>query len=591
MLDECKGERLEEVLAVFSNAVLKKVVQNDQSGRYEAIAQSLALENFSYQGERTILSTLILAHKSSISTGLASRHQMAARYRDFSDLLDLNKRRIMRRHEQLKQTTMETHTQERLPLREVTSLQSQTQKMWSGSEDWLDIVLYGNSRGKKEGVLSEPFDVAWLYAERGYIGSLEAEEHNDLLKDLDSRVKSQQARLATWKQFGESLSKGQPISSSPERHQGPAEARKIDLGFDAHQQIQLSSDAFKLHSETTDSTTMPRYTRLINDMRDDLANVNRPKPSMHQRNLAKSNLGTQPSLQDRPRSRNASANDNSWSSVSSDDEGITSALTGTTTKAIIADIPTPSGPPAKDTVQAGVALLPTPAATSESAHVVEADALRQTTSYRPTTASRHRTPSPNAASQPSIILNAANAEEDLADKILTSMAASSSSPKKPRQTLSLADRTRISMSRASHTQYSDLHDEVDGLPDLARLSINPQRRGSVKTPSEEPDSKHGDLLERTRKNMAGFEAAQKKAHLDRRRSVKEAKKKQRESSYFPKVEEELTSEKGIGIDLAELIEGQADFESVFKSRPKIKTSPVASPAVSPTRVLEGELEP
>lgn len=72
--------------------------------------------------------------------------------------------------------------------------------------------------------------------------------------------------------------------------------------------------------------------------------------------------------------------------------------------------------------------------------------------------------------------------------------------------------------------------------------------------------------------MAGFEAAQKKAQLERRRSVKDAKKKQRESSYFPKVEEEV-----VEVAKVELMEGDPDYESVFKSRPRIKTSPAVSP--------------
>jgi len=45
-------------------------------------------------------------------------------------------------------------------------------------------------------------------------------------------------------------------------------------------------------------------------------------------------------------------------------------------------------------------------------------------------------------------------ESDLADEILDSMAAASPSPKKPRHTLSLAERTRLSMSRNSHSQFS-----------------------------------------------------------------------------------------------------------------------------------------
>jgi len=102
---------------------------------------------------------------------------------------------------------------------------------------------------------------------------------------------------------------------------------------------------------------------------------------------------------------------------------------------------------------------------------------------------------------------------------------------------------------------------------------------TLKTPAESEPSAHEGLLERTRKSMAGFEAVQKKVQLERRRSMKDAKKKQRESTYFPKVEEEAVTPDATAV---ELIEGDPDYDSVFKSRPKIKTSP----AVSPTRDWE-----
>jgi len=79
--------------------------------------------------------------------------------------------------------------------------------------------------------------------------------------------------------------------------------------------------------------------------------------------------------------------------------------------------------------------------------------------------------------------------------------------------------------------------------------------------------------------MAGFEAAQKKAQLERRRSVKEEKRKQRQSSYFPKVEEEAAKDVGVR---DEMMEGDIDYDSVFMSRPKIATSPQPSPG----RILE-----
>jgi hypothetical protein len=133
----------------------------------------------------------------------------------------------------------------------------------------------------------------------------------------------------------------------------------------------------------------------------------------------------------------------------------------------------------------------------------------------------------------------------------------------------------MSMSRKSHAQISELHD-FDDTQEVPRLSIKP-RPSLAPQPLNEESDLHAGLIERTRKSMAGFEAAQKKAQIQRRRSVKDAKKKQRESSYFPRVNEEVEVP---DVSAVELMEGaDPDYESVFKSRPKIKTSP----AVSPTR--------
>jgi hypothetical protein len=142
----------------------------------------------------------------------------------------------------------------------------------------------------------------------------------------------------------------------------------------------------------------------------------------------------------------------------------------------------------------------------------------------------------------------------------------------------------MSMSRTSHAQISELRD-FDDIQEGPLLSIKP-RASIVASPLDEEPDLHAGLIERTRKSMAGFEAAQKKAQIERRRSMKDAKKKQRESSYFPRVDEEIA---GPDVNAVELLDGgDPDYESVFKSRPKIKTSPAVSPIRS--RIDEEEEE-
>jgi hypothetical protein len=209
MLDECKGERLEEVLAVFSNAVLKRVLQQQQSasGEHEAIALELAFKNFSYSGERSMLSSLILAHKASINGHLREKGEYRAKYNDFSELLRLNERRILRRHEQLKEALAESDHYDRTSPSEIKSLQTQVQKNWSGSEAWLGTILYSDSKVGEGGLLATTFERVWKHVEDGNIGDVESAGKLGLLEQLDARVKTQENRLGRWKEFCHTLSK------------------------------------------------------------------------------------------------------------------------------------------------------------------------------------------------------------------------------------------------------------------------------------------------------------------------------------------------------------------------------------------------
>lgn len=91
--------------------------------------------------------------------------------------------------------------------------------------------------------------------------------------------------------------------------------------------------------------------------------------------------------------------------------------------------------------------------------------------------------------------------------------------------------------------------------------------------------------------MAGFEAAQKKAQLERRQSIKDEKRKQRQS-YFPRVvqeEEESLSPATPAIDREVLMDGNdVDYASVFMSRPRIALSPTPAKDRMMSSMIESE---
>ena len=586
MLDECKGERLEEVLAVFSNTVLKKVLQEGRSEHHEAIARQLAYENFSYTGERTVLSALILVHKASLSKHLREKGDSRAKYNDFSNLLDLNDRRIVRRHEQLKEVIKERGPQGKLSNMEASSLQDQAQRNWSGSDEWLETILYGDTRFHQEGLLATSFERVWKHVESSSIGYMEGKQGIGLLEQLDARVRDQENRLARWQDFGRTLSKVGPESPSKKKDLETKEA-KIDLGFNRHENLHIGQSTSKAVGNAS-TVSLEECTRLIENMKAELAEVG--KPQIQNKRPPRQSLRPEKLLPTvtspvAPRPECPSGKDEEWSSISGSDEPSPGF---NATKSISQTPPSevPVSEPRKNEVATRVSptrtMAPPPKTTIKTRKKFDSKPAQE-----PMPIQQDRPPSPRRVRTPPPIdvpkLKPQDSESDLADQILNSMSAASPSPKKQRHTLSLAERTRLSMSRASHSQYSDLHDDCDNLADLPRLAIRPKLAHRTSSSASSEEEKHANLIERTRKSMAGFEAAQKKAQMERRRSVKDAKKKQRESSYYPRLEEEeeFTTP---GIDRQELIEGDPDYESVFMSRPKIKTSP----AVSPTKAIGDE---
>lgn len=272
MLDECKGERLEEVLSVFSTAVLKRLVQND--GGYEAIAQQLALEKFHYTSVPTEdLSVLLLAHQVSLRRILERKRETGGCYNAFAKVLREKDEQLVRRREELGKAIEEDESTEFVSRAETQVLQDRVRKNWFGSNEWLENVIHGDGPAQDGGLLSQPFDKVWKNVEAGDLEEIEGRRRKGLLEQLDARVQEQNSRLEKWLSFGEQISARRKGEKKEEKKQvkGPA---NLDLGLGAHEALQLKSvgkDERKTWSPSRDNAS------LLDRLQRDLANVGKSK--------------------------------------------------------------------------------------------------------------------------------------------------------------------------------------------------------------------------------------------------------------------------------------------------------------------------
>ncbi|CAK7214404.1 hypothetical protein SBRCBS47491_002131 [Sporothrix bragantina] len=735
MLDECRGERFEEILAVFSSAVLKRVVEEGDEST--AVAKAVALENRGYSAERTQLHALILAHKASLCRTLRQKEVARARYHDFAELLALKERSLVRRRELAKAMEEEEPVQvsEDVKLR----LQRLVRNNWSGSEAWMQSLVHGDELTSKDGLLSTPADRVWRRVQAGRLGELESRTDTGLLDQLDRRVTAQRERLHQWREYRQHVLRKQPQgSTTATATKKTPEALKtkkagIDFGFDAHSSLHPTlsprKGAFGQQQHREETPAPPRnddYDSLLKSFQDEMASVHQPRqgPSQltsfldnarktaanrnkaggHERKTSRAAAGVDEDddetesdisdmdehpivVQQQQQQRQLSA------PPSEDSESPTRRRVLLTKKSMTFSVKSyqsddePSPPreflPAAKKIQRAATIQieqPLPPAVRKLSGQMDNHALairrrQQSPPIRPprNVASAPppppapRTPSPDRSPPPptppsdddgpfelvstpqhSILLQpppasdaasstGASPTQDLADQILSSMNNASPSPiKRPRHTLSLAERTRMSMARASRVgggarpMESDDEDESfyddenafgerqtlnDPLalrrqPNTASLALR-NKAVNNKTAAHEEENNTADdpdgLIARTRKSMAGFEAARQKAQLDRRRSMRKSRQSslgvgsagaasaatstatsRREAAahggYFPSVDEGDDNEPEDTTMLAEelMSGGQDDAEAIFRSRPKIKMSPIPSP----TRELE-----
>lgn len=633
MLDECKGERLEEVLAYFSTAVLRKVVGDGIYGRNRTmpVAVDLAFQSRGYKAEKMELNMVALAHKASLRRLLERKDEANARYRDFADLLGVKERNIARRSEALRAKERSDDDSMAVSDAARSEMRRTLRNNWSGSDNWIEALLFGDAAAEAGGLMGTHFERVWRRVQQGRLGELEAEGVG-LLQQLEGRVKVQRERLDKWDAFRRDMFRGSSAMTSPSKPRTQkTKTRGINLKFEAHQDLQVGNLRTTIAVQSQGPKMNDDYTRLVEDLQNDLVKLKKKEP-VNFAALTEGRRGVMQSTRVVSNSSTEGYNGDGTISEISDleddgDEIFSSKAPVSSFQAKLAGAKRPSVrpkvPPAMSSSRLSMAGLsgpkqsaPAPPLKSEpepelapapvsapnfpgrsSYDIDRFDLPAEPTAYKPIP------PIPKAKPRKLPPLNTKPVQDpepislpghdisptqDLADQILDTMDNASPSPlkrSKPRHTLSLAERTRLSIVRKSSRIFED--EDLDRSPPSVNVSgptataaaATVEKAVSTNSKREEVAAEPlDDLVSRTRRSMVGLEKAQQKAQLDRRRSLRRSKAlppPRRDGSYFPKLEEDPEE----GERLAELLLAQEeqDMEAVFKSRPKIRGSPNPSP--------------
>jgi hypothetical protein len=574
MLDECKGDKFYEILSAFSSVVLKKVLASKPRHYVEpAVVRTLATSAGLSSEAQTSLLPLSIAHKAALTNVLRKKEEKRRKYTDFGHLLDAKAYDI---HCRIRKTAETPRANKSVvPQKEADAIKKQLKENWIGDQKWLDVMLHGEDVQRDAVFLESAFDKVWRIVEQG--GRLEdAVPEIGLLDTLQLRVDEQKKRLEKWKNFHEKMQRGSRVTDQvPKRATAAANGFK----FDEHLSLQLRpkvSESGPIQRPKMRSTFEDIILEMDNGLSEAASaryNQSSAMTRERARHAAHPPATRQESLFIPTHKKTASWSDNLSRTATSDNQS---------EDFVPKNLPTFVRPAASPPADSEVILIGQVSAPHTSTHVSPAESPTEhlptvdldndvsnpvLTVASPSLAppvvplsppSSPPVPSSYFPSQPTILEPPSlSTEEVLAAQIVCTIGDATPSPvKKHQPRLSLMERTRMSMVRTiSESPFLPL-------PESANVQ-----------------DKHAALMERTRLSMAAMSVKPRVSLGPKERKSKRQSQvfpinqfdtpRARKSEFHTIKEEDLEK-----TPKEDLFSDDVDYARVFKSRPRIATSPI-----------------
>lgn len=596
MLDDCRGDKFWEVLAVFSTSVVKRRLIAGKQGKQVPVSLRLAtLPSLSAKQQRSLL-PLSIAHKASLSASLTRRQALKERYASLVDLLD-GKMQQLQDREQRARSKPAT-----LPPAELASMRKQLEGSWLANGQWIGVLLHGEDDTGDQ-ILGQSFDSIWRATSAGEsLYSILPE--SGLLDDLELRVERQKRRLAHWKDFYNKLQDPSERSAADQAKDRP-DTQELSTRFNQHHALKINGEAANGDdsgaldpNNVADVLPMsPQHQNLVESMRRELGNATASSRPGSSRVPATEAAAPAPSRLRPFRLSSSTRHDFSPTLTRKQSADVTRRISvvglgshkSTSSVGSAASQQSDADNPVR--IRPFSTFSPLSWAASQAHSAGTSPILRQDSDA--TSPRAPRVTSPSALASPSSDpLREVTEEEALAEKIVSSVADASPSPVKQTM-LSLTERTRMSIAHNSLSQpgFSEVSSDEE-----ADMSPN---RSSAQLPPEA--DRRTSLLERTRQSMSLLPGNTTVSQKPRKSIVATQKKRQ---TLFP-INQFETPRRQPSMTLSEYSEGndgrsatpkellfseEAEYASVFRSRPKVAVSPVNTPQEDDIGSLDGAMD-
>ncbi|KKY21495.1 hypothetical protein UCRPC4_g03599 [Phaeomoniella chlamydospora] len=245
MLDECKGEKFEEVLSSFAMAVLRKVTLQSHSGHDRMMNIALAPANKLPLSRKDLLLPMMIAQTYGIRRTLQEMSDIHEDHIEQQKGLSDTQATILASLKDLHQQKEAIFRMSESEQAEAERLVSLFEASWDGDPNWLKEILEAPSaRRVGRDTLKR----------HGLVDETPISHTTSLLEDLESRIASHRSRLRSWRNFQRSIAQELETSHPlPNRRRDGAKSRNSPL-FTQHQSLNLNLRLFDTGMEPLDSS-------------------------------------------------------------------------------------------------------------------------------------------------------------------------------------------------------------------------------------------------------------------------------------------------------------------------------------------------
>lgn len=278
MLDDCKGDKFEEILLLFSAAVVRKQILSTRRKQPLSIGRNIALAKNIDKRELNTITPLSLVYRASLAKTLQSRATLDLTLDEFRTSLYEKTNDYHQRHITLLET--QEATKDGLPADAETLIRRELRQNWVGSLEGCDALLAGAKVASADAHMDSSFDDLWQHIRQGTTPQVPSESAS-LLATLQSRVVEQNDRLRLWKTYKEVFEEtNRPADSVQDSalsitRNSTANSYGLDV-FSKHRNIDPGQTSSDVVERSTSEGSM-EYNRVVQDMKQNLLDVVRTK--------------------------------------------------------------------------------------------------------------------------------------------------------------------------------------------------------------------------------------------------------------------------------------------------------------------------